>query len=200
MSIEVELSQDQFLAQGGVYMRALAEKKKSGEHAKSFVFHEYPKDIRLNERDEDYEDVAETIKGATITKHMTRRVWDTVTVHSEEEEDRVRAGGGSAADAEDERLELMQKCRNLHIRVDPTWTVVRLRRELGMEMDKPVRAKSADEEFDDLEAQMERLLKKKEMRAKIAALEAEAIEPVKAAKPARAAREPVVAETDEFAA
>jgi hypothetical protein len=171
MSLEVELAQENFLRQGGVLQRALAEKMKSGEHTRSYVYQEYPKVIRLNEREEEVEHVTEDIKGRTLRTTSTKRVYDTVTVHSEEEEERVLAGGKTSTEIDQERLDLIQRARNLHIRVDPSWSVVRLKRELGEAMDAP--ADGPAEKLAKLAEELSALKRMAEMEAEIERLKSQ---------------------------
>lgn len=169
MSIEVQMAQRNFLRDGGVLQKAIMEKYKSGEWNADQPYHEYPKDVRINEREEEVEHVTEDIRGRVLRTTSVKKVWDTVTVHSAEEEDRVLSGGKPAAEIEQERQDLMQRCRNMGLRADPEWSIVRLKRELGEAMDAP----EPKDEMSELKAQLEKLQEMAAMKARIAELEAQ---------------------------
>lgn len=84
-------------------------------------------------------------------------------VHSEEEEERVMSGGATSDQIEEQRQFLINKARGHGIHVDSNWTITRLKRELGEELDKaPV-----------VEDKMARLEAELAYERKIAAMEAE---------------------------
>jgi hypothetical protein len=141
----IQVSQFKFLRAGGMYELPLQIMRDKGELPPegSYVFQEYPKHIEVDGR--------------------------VIEVSSEEEEDRVYAGGMTSAQIEDERLALQQRCRNLHITFDPQWTIVRLKRELGDKLDEPEPADNMAK----LEAELASLKKMAAMQAEIEALRAQ---------------------------
>lgn len=141
----IQLSQHKFLMAGGAYELPLAQLREKGILPSEYLYQEYPKHVAVGD--------------------------ETFTVHSAEEEDCVLSGGRSSAQIEDERQVLITKARNAGLRVDPSWSVVRLRRELGEVMDEPQ---------DDRETLKRRLAELEElaaMKAKIAELEAQVAAP-----------------------
>jgi hypothetical protein len=141
----IQVSQFKFLRSGGMYELPLQIMRDKGmlPPEGSYVFQEYPKHIEVDGR--------------------------IIVVSSEDEEDRVYAGGMTSAQIEDERLALQQRCRNLHITVDPNWTIVRLRRELGDKLDE---AEPVDN-MAKLESELATLKKMAAMQAEIEALRAQ---------------------------
>ena len=169
MDAEHEIAQTMFMQAGGVFMAALAHKRKTGELPKQYVYNEYPKAVRINERREDIEHVTETIKGKELhTVLRNQLVWDEVIVHSEEEEERVLSGGKTSHQAEEERQALIHRGLAMGMRIDPGWSIVRLRRELGEKLDaaEPVNKMGA------LQAELDALRKMADMQAEIEALKA----------------------------
>lgn len=164
------LAQTQFLNMGGVYAQPLAAMRDTGAIAGEgeYEYQEYPKMLRISQGIQEVAWSTETIKGKTLEGTKTMEVFEEIIVHSEEEEDRVLAGGKTSSQIEDERQDLMARCRNSGMRVDPKWTVTRLKRELGESLNaEPVN------EMGVLEKKLADLQKMADMRAKIAALEAE---------------------------
>lgn len=186
MSVEVELAQAQFLQSGGVLQRALASKYKSGELVSPGEYvpedHPYPRVVRMNPRMETIEHVTEDIKGRVLKTTSEKEVYDEIIVNSEEEEDRVLSGGKTSVQLEEDRKELVLRCRNLGIKVDPSWTAVRLRRELGDKMDAP----EPKDELGELKAKLDALTKMAQMKAQIASLEAQLAKPADDAEQLRA--------------
>jgi hypothetical protein len=90
-------------------------------------------------------------------------------VASEEEEERVLSGGMTSAQLEDERQGLLQRCRTMRITADPSWSMIRLRRELGEVLDAPV---AAGDRMASLEAELAYERKIAAMEEEIAALRA----------------------------
>jgi hypothetical protein len=167
----VALAQTKFLMNGGGYELALAQKRERGELPESYVFHEYPKAIRIGRgMSEPTLRQTDTCKGTQITwTEPAHEMFETITVHSEEEEERVLAGGMTSAEIEDQRHGLIARCHNLSIPVDPSWSVVRLRRELGDALDAP----APENDMARLEAELAGLRKMQAMQAEIEALRAQ---------------------------
>lgn len=90
-------------------------------------------------------------------------------VNSEEEEERVMAGGATSEQIEDQRQFLINKARGHGIHVDANWSIVRLKRELGEELDK---APVVEDRMARLEAELAYERKIADMEAEIAALKA----------------------------
>lgn len=172
----VALAQTKFLLNGGGYEMALARMRAKGEIPEQgdYVYREYPKAIRISlGMGEPVVRRTETCKGTEITwTDPAVEMFETIIVASEEEEERVLAGGMTSAQLEDERLGLVNRCRTFNIPVDPSWSVVRLRRELGDALDAP-----PGDEMAALKAQVARLEEMAAMKARIATLEAQLAAP-----------------------
>ena len=173
MSIEMEIAQEQFLSAGGTAQKALANKWKSGELKRTPDYQEYPKVVRLSRGFQDVECSTETIKGTTVSWTENREMFDEITVHSEDEEERVLAGGKPAAALEEERQGLITRARQHGIKVDMSWSAIRLRRELGEKMDAP----EPKDDMADLRDKLARLEEMAAMKAKIATREAQLSRP-----------------------
>ncbi|OYV74787.1 MAG: hypothetical protein B7Z66_15335, partial [Chromatiales bacterium 21-64-14] len=156
MTLESEIAQEQFLQRGGVLSRAIAAKIESGEMTRTHIFREYPKMLRISKGVQSIACSTEDIRGKTREWTEEREIFDEIVVHSEEEEERVMAGGRTSTQLEQERVDLLARCRNAGIRADPQWSAVRLRRELGEAMD----AAPADDETR-LHAELEKLRRMK---------------------------------------
>lgn len=169
----VALAQSKFLMNGGGYELALAKMREKGQIIEegAYVPLMYPKAIRISHgMGEPVERETETCKGTTIRwVEKPAEIFETIIVHSEEEEERILAGGKTSAQIEDERLGLVNRCHSLSIPVDPSWSVVRLRRELGDALDAPAPADSMAK----LEAELSGLRKMAAMQAEIDALRAQ---------------------------
>ncbi len=138
-----------FMKRGGpleMGMRLLRDRGQLPEED-SYVYREYPKMLRLS-------------KGTSF---------EDIIVSNEEEEDRVLSGGMTSAQLEEERQGLIQRCRTLRITVDPSWSMVRLRRELGDTLDAPV---DTSDRLAKLEADLAYERKIAAMEEEIAALRA----------------------------
>jgi len=131
-----------FLRRGGMYQLALSDMREDGRIPQFPVHHEYPKWLQLD---------------------------PPVMVHDEEEEERVLSGGKTSAQLEEEREGLLSRARNLGIKADPAWSIVRLRRELGEKMDAPP---EAEDRLGRLEAELAYERKIAAMEAEIAELKA----------------------------
>ncbi len=90
-------------------------------------------------------------------------------VHSEEEEERVLSGGATSDQIEDQRQFLLNKARNHGMHADSNWTITRLKRELGEELDK---APVVEDRMARLEAELAYERRIADMEAEIAALKA----------------------------
>lgn len=144
-----------FMKRGGpleMGMRLLRDRGQLPEED-SYVYREYPKMLRL--------DRGVDSKGKAL--------FEDVIVNTEEEEDRVLSGGMTSVQLEEERQGLLQRCRTMRITVDPSWSMVRLRRELGDTLDAPV---AAGDRMASLEAELAYERKIAAMEEEIAALRA----------------------------
>ena len=191
MSIEGEMAQESFMRMGGTFARVLAAKYKSGELVKP-EYREYPKAVQINERWEEVDWSTETIKGGTLSGVTRQRVFDTVIVHSEEEEERVLSGGKTSAQVEDERQTLIMRCRALGMKVDPEWSTIRLRRELGDKLDAPEPV-GVEAEMAALKEKLATLQEMANMRAEIDRLTAQLTRPTDAPSEAEGLRQELTA-------
>lgn len=169
MSIEVEESQSNFLRGGGIFQMPLAQMYKDGKLSRAYEYHEYPKAITITKGP------AREVQKSTETcdkRVLTWTEWvpneETIIVHSEDEEERVLNGGMTSAALEEQRIGLLNRCRAAGIPTDPTWSAVRLRRELGEALDAP----SPGDEMARMKAKLAQLEEMAAMKAKIAELEA----------------------------
>lgn len=167
----MQTAQTNFLQQGGVYMGALALLRSQGLIDREYTYREYPKMLHIKKGTEVIHRMIEDIKGRVREWDETVDLVEHITVHSEEEEDRVLNGGKSAAVIEEERQGLLALAKARGVRFDPSWSTLRLQRELGMDVatDKP----AAFDELTALREQVERLEEAARLRARIAELEAE---------------------------
>lgn len=164
MSIEGKLAQESFLRQGGAFARVVA---KMQELHGDYQYHEYPKMLRLSQGVQAIEIPREDIKGKTWIETVRKEVFDEIVVNSEEEEERVLSGGKTSAQIEQERQELLRRCVGAGIKADPSWSALRLRRELGDKMDAP----EPVDEMGSLKQKLAHLEEMAAMKAKIEALE-----------------------------
>jgi len=169
MSIEIESGQNAYLMRGGPYELALLTHRKSGFLPRQYGYHEYPRMLYISKGIHKIERSTENSKGATISWTEEKELFDEIVVHSEAEEERVLGGGRTSAQLEEERIGLLTKARGLGIPADPSWTAVRLRRELGEKLDEPTPA----DEMGALEAKLAQLQRMAQMRQQIADLEAQ---------------------------
>lgn len=166
----VALAQSKFLMNGGGYELALAKMRAAGTMPEFYTYHEYPKAIRISHgMGEAIERETETCKG-TVSRWTEKpsEIFETIIVNSAEEEERVLAGGKTSTQIEDERLGLINRCHSMSIPVDPGWSVVRLRRELGDALDAPAPGDSMAK----LEAELANLKKIEALQAEIAEMKA----------------------------
>lgn len=167
-------SQRTFMQNGGVYAGILQAKYDSGELVPpdKYVYREYPKMVRLSRGVARVQKSAEVIRAGRVDfREWEEDVeqFEDVIVHSEEEEERVRNGGKSEAQIEEERMDLYAQCKARGLNVDPTWPLIRLQRELGT---APSR-----ETVDALQARVQQLETEASLRARIAELEAKLHQP-----------------------
>lgn len=174
---DIEAAQDMFLSQGGLLVHALRDKRKQTNFGdKSYLVppgkyehQEYPKIILASKGVRKIDRFTEDINKKRIEWVEEKEAFDEILVFSEEDEERVLAGGKTSAAMEDERQTLIRRCRAQGIKTDPNWSALRLKRELGEKMDAP-------EPVDDMAALKDKLARLEEMqamKARIAALEAE---------------------------
>ncbi len=125
--------------------------------------------MRISQGVQKFKRSTEDVRGKLIEWEVEEEVFLDHIVGSEDEEERVLAGGKSSVQMEEDRKALMARCRSAGVKVDPAWSSIRLKRELGEALDAP-------EPVDDMAALKARLAQLEEMtsmKARIAALEAE---------------------------
>lgn len=173
----VALAQSKFLMNGGGYELPMAQMRERGliPEAGAHPYKEYPKALRISlGMGEPTVRRTDSCKGTEIVwTEPPHEMFETIIVHSEEEEERFHATGRTAVQFEEERQGLINRCHSLSIPVDPGWTVVRLRRELGDALDAP----APGNEMAKLEAELAALQRMQAMRAEIASLRAQIAEP-----------------------
>lgn len=172
-TLECEIAQENFLRNGGVLGPALNAKKKSGEIPLGYEYHEYPKAIRIHKGEEKIERQTETIRGQIIPWTETVQIYEDFIVADEAEEERVLSGGKTSAQIEEERQALYRRCLAAGIKTDPSWSVVRLKRELGEKFDE-----APKDDMATLKARLAELEEMDAMRARIAELEGRLAAPV----------------------
>ena len=168
------IAQTNFLNAGGIFQEPMARMRDLGQMPEGWEFREYPKMLRIFKEEAEVECSTETIKGTTKTWIEKRQIFDEIIVNSEEEEERVLSGGKTSAQIEEERQGLILRARAAGVRIDPDWSAVRLRRELGDAMDAPVDKMAA------LEAELASLKKMAAMQAEIELLRAKVAAPMSA--------------------
>lgn len=172
---DIQSAQETFLQQGGLYVHALRNKRKKEKIGQNDYlppraeYQDYPKMISLSQG-------VQKVKGFTLDIDKKRIDWEEekevfteIQVYSEEDEERVLSGGKTSAALEDDRQGLIHRCRAQGIKVDLTWSMVRLRRELGDKLDAP----EQPNKMEALEAELAGLRKMAEMQAEIDRLKAQ---------------------------
>ncbi len=167
-SEHIEAAQEEFLRRGGLFVNTLIDKQKRGEIQKSWEYQEYPKMVRISQGIQQFEMSTETVDKRQKTWTEDREVFKEFIVNSEEEEERVLSGGKTTAAAEEERQALLHKAAAFGIKVDRSWSAIRLRRELGDKLD----AAEPEDKMAVLEAELANLKRMAEMQAEIEALKA----------------------------
>lgn len=167
-SIDNEMAQDRFMRDGGILVEALTSKFKSGELSRYYIFNEYPKMICISRGVQKFERSTETHDKKTKTWTEEREVFDEIVVQSEDEEERVLSGGKTSAAIEDERQSLIRRARANGLNTDPSWSTIRLKRELGDALNAP----PPIDELDMLREKMARLQQISDLKAQIATMEA----------------------------
>lgn len=165
---QLQVAQQKFMMNGGVFEMPLQQLREKGTIDTDYVYREYPKMLRFSQGEQEFQIPREDHKGRTWVETVTKEVFEEIIVNSAEEEDRVLSGGKTSAQVEEERQGLFARCRNAGVLADPSWTTVRLKRELGEALDAPP--------VDDLSALKTKLAQLEEMaamKAKIEALEAQ---------------------------
>ena len=163
-------SQEAFLRQGGIYAPILKKLEDAGLIDAQYVYREYPKMLYISEGFQDIETPWEDVKGRTGVHVVRKEVFREVIVSSEDEEERVLSGGKTSTQLEDERQGLLRRAQAAGVKADPSWSAVRLRRELGEKMDAPEAPK---DDLGALKAKLAQLEEMAAMKAKIEALEAQ---------------------------
>lgn len=138
-----------------------------------YVFQPYPKMIRISKGIQEIPRQTTTCDKQIVHWTDRREVFDEIIVGSEEEEERVLSGGRTSTELEEERLGLLQRCRTARLQVDPGWTAVRLRRELGEALDVP----APGDNMAKLEAELAGLKKMAAMQTEIEVLRAQLAKP-----------------------
>lgn len=165
---QTQLGQHNFLMRGGTYELPLQWLRERGEIPSEYIHREYPKMLRLNPREIEVRRTLELCDGTKEKVVETRTVYDEIIVNSEDEEERVLAGGRTSGQMEEDRQGLLMRCRANGIPADPSWSAVRLRRELGDALDAP----APGDNMAKLEAELATLRKMAAMQAEIDALKA----------------------------
>lgn len=173
MAISIE--QRNFLSRGGVFAGILEEKRNKGEMVRpeDYQYQEYPKYIRIPRGTKTVKRVTTAIRGKNevdVEWDEEVELFDEHIVNNEADEEAVLSGGKSAAQLEQERSEMIASLRSRGINVDPTWTTVRLQREMG--------AMPPREAVEALAAKVEVLEREAALRARIAELESQLTAPV----------------------
>lgn len=169
----IQVAQTKFLMNGGIFEMPLQKLREDGIIDTDYIFREYPKMIRLSLGPQTIQRSAKDCENRLLTWTETKEMFDDIQVASEAEEERVLSGGKTSAQLEDERLGLLQRCRTMGIPADPTWSSVRLRRELGDALDAP----APGDNMAKLEAELAGLRKMAAMQAEIEALRAQLAKP-----------------------
>lgn len=187
------ISQRQFMMTGGIYAPVLQKKYDSGELVppEKYQYQEYPKLVRISRGIQRVERHTELIRGRDIVPHdWVEEVeqFSDILVNSEAEEERVLNGGKSEAQIEQERQELFTQCKQRNIHADPSWSLLRLQRELG--------AAPSREAVDALQARVAQLETEAALKARIQELEA--LIAGKEAAPKPVARNPESAEEEQL--
>ncbi len=166
----VAIATNRFLRDGGLFALPLQRMREQGifpqEGATPYA--EYPKMLRLNPRQVEVKRTVDLCDGTKTPDVTTKTVYEEIIVNSEDEEERVLAGGKTSDKVEEERQGLLVRCSHMNIPADPTWSTVRLKRLLGDALDAP----PADE-MGALQAKLARLEEMAAMKTRIAALEAQ---------------------------
>lgn len=132
-TILMQQAQDTFLLQGGLFAAPLARMRASGLLEPAGTYHEYPKMLYIKTGEfEDVQCFTEDVKGKQVTWTEKRETIHSTIVNSEEEEERVLNGGKTAPQIEEERLTLLAQAKGRGVRVDPSWSLLRLQREMGV--------------------------------------------------------------------
>ena len=168
MSTTTSIAQESFLRSGGIYLKALEKMRKEGALSRDMI-NEYPKMLRINERIERRKHRTQDIDRQWVEWESDDLIYDEVIVKSEEEEERVLAGGKTAAQLEDEKHELIAQARSRGVRVDPAWGVERMKREIGLPGSQPHKPQ---EDLAAMEEKARQLEEKLAMMERLAALEA----------------------------
>ncbi len=161
-------TQTNFLRDGGTYAAVLQQKYESGELNPEYVYREYPKMLRISRGVQKFEMGTDIIRGNSVVPKEwveEREVFDEIIVNNEEEEERVLQGGKTSEQINEEHTALIQQARSRGLKIDPSWSMVRIQRELGTQ---PV-----NESVLQLQRQVEELEEKAALRRRIAELEAQ---------------------------
>lgn len=165
-------SQRAFLMQGGAFANALRKMRADGQIPTSYQYHEYPKEVRISRGTEKVNRSTMTADKEKVEWTEERKIEDVFIVYSEDEEERVLNGGKTAAQVEEDRLELIATAKARGLKFDPTWSAIRLRRELGIP-DASANQTAAFDEVDELEKQVAKARRAIALRKELADLNAE---------------------------
>lgn len=166
-------SQTNFLRQGGVYVKVLSKLRADGVLPQPGEYHEYPKMLYIRTGEtETITHQTEDVKGKLITWTEERPVITSVTVNSEEEEERVLTGGKTSSQVEEERQALLSQAKARGVKYDPSWSLLRLQRELGVPTGAEDKAAPFDE-IENLRQQVERAEEALRLKHRLAELQRE---------------------------
>lgn len=170
----VALATNRFLRDGGIFAIPLQKMREAGilPAEGQTPYQEYPKALQMNKRIVEVKRMVELCDKTMVQDVVPTVMFDTIIVNSEDEEERVLAGGKTSDQVEEERQGLLVRCSNMGIAADPSWSSVRLKRLLGDALDAP----PADE-MSAMRAKLAHLEELAAMKAKIAALEAQLAKP-----------------------
>lgn len=164
------IAQRTFMNNGGIYASILQQKYESGELVppERYEHREYPKMIRISRGIERVTRSTLRIRGKEELPYEWEEdveKFDEHIVNSEDEEERVLNGGKSDMQVEQERQDMIVALKQRGVSVDPSWTYLRLQREMG--------AAPSQAAVDALQARVAQLETEAQLRARIAELEAQ---------------------------
>lgn len=167
-------AQENFLRNGGIFQNVLTKMRTDGHLPPAYdssMFQEYPKMVYIRSGVEEVTRQTEDVKGKILTWVEEVPIITKVTVNSEEEEERVLNGGKTAGQIEEERQALFATAKARGIRFDPSWSLLRLQREMGIA--KPEEAAGPYDELAELQKQVARAEEALALRRKLAELQRE---------------------------
>lgn len=166
-------SQQNYLRAGGPYQAHLAKLESEGVIG-DYVFREYPKWVRQHLGTKDVKCSSTTVDKEKIEWTETRPNVRETLVYSEEEEERVLMGGKTAIQIEQDRMGLLDLAKQRGVKYDPSWSLLRLKRELGEPTGEEVPV--AFDEVAQLRDQVAKLEEALALKARIAELKTQLAE------------------------